>query len=58
LVDLVGPVQVLLDRGGPVHVRVEQVPQARPVAALDRGEHVADGGHLLCHVSSPSRVWK
>jgi hypothetical protein len=40
---------VLLDRGGPVNVGMEQLPQARPVSTLDRIEHVAYRWDLLRH---------
>ncbi len=43
-------VQLLLDRGGPVNVRMQQPPQPRPVAPLDRIEHVAYRWDLLRHV--------
>lgn len=44
-----GPMQMLLYRGGPMDLGVKQAFQPRPIAALDRGEHIADRGYLLRH---------
>jgi hypothetical protein len=41
--------QVLLYRGRPMDVWVKQPLQPWPVAALNRGQHVTDRGHLLRH---------
>jgi len=40
---------MLLDRGGPVNIGMEQSLQARPVATLDRIEHIAYRWDLLRH---------
>jgi hypothetical protein len=46
---LVGTVQMLLDRGGPMNVGMEQPLQARPIATLDRVEDIAHRWDLLRH---------
>ena len=50
-------VQLLLNGGRPVHLRVEQASQSGPIATFDRGEHIPDRRHPLSHyapIQSPS----
>jgi hypothetical protein len=43
--------QMLLYRGRPMDIRVKQTFQPGPIAALNRGEHIADRRYLLGHAS-------
>jgi predicted ATPase len=49
---LAGTVQMLVDGGSPVDVGMEQPLQARPVATVDRIEHIAYGWDLLRHLGN------
>lgn len=41
--------QVLLYRGRPMDLGVEEPPKPLPIPTLDRVEHVTDCWYLLCH---------
>jgi hypothetical protein len=50
--------QVLLYRDRPMDIGIKQAFQPGPIAALNRGEHIADRGYLLRHgqIASGYRV--